>query len=134
MAYSLSPSPLDRFYRLHLYGRNAQSDPKAPDRDAEAMLKTFVVAVLVIAMSVGVAEARGARHVHQAKAKHVHRHKATVTKHVQTNAIAQKNAIPMCAEGQQVANTCACGTDASGRPFMCQEGQLCRTLAHACTQ
>lgn len=92
------------------------------------MLKTFVVAVLAIAMSVGVAEARGTRHVHQAKAKHVHRHKAMVTKHV------QKNAIPMCAEGQQVTNTCACGTDASGRPFMCQEGQLCRTLAHACTQ
>ena len=98
------------------------------------MLKTFVVAVLAIAMSVGVAEARGTRHVHQAKAKHVHRHKATVTKHVQKNAIPQKSAIPMCAEGQQVTNTCACGTDASGRPFMCQEGQLCRTLAHACTQ
>ena len=87
------------------------------------MLKTFVVAVLAIAMSVGVAEARGTRHVHQAKAKHV-----------QKNATPQKNAIPMCAEGQQVTNTCACGTDASGRPFMCQEGQLCRTLAHACTQ
>ena len=92
------------------------------------MLKTFVVALLAIAMSVKVAEARGTKHVHQAKAKHVHRHKAAVTKH------AQKNAIPMCAEGQQVTNTCACGTDASGRPFMCQEGQLCRTLAHACTQ
>ena len=76
------------------------------------MLKTFV-AVLAIAMSVGVAEARGTRHVHQAKAKHVHRHKATVTKHVKKNAIPQKNAIPMCAEGQQVTNTCACGTDAS---------------------
>jgi hypothetical protein len=98
------------------------------------MLKTFVVAVLAIAMSVGVAEARGTRHVHQAKAKHVHRHKATVTKHVQKNAIPQKKPIPMCAEGQQVTNTCACGTDASGRSFMCQEGQLCRTLAHACTQ
>jgi hypothetical protein len=72
--------------------------------------------------------------VHQAKEKHVHRHKATVTKHVQKNAIPQKNAIQMCAEGQQVTNTCACGTDASGRLFMCQEGQLCRTLAHACTQ
>jgi hypothetical protein len=85
------------------------------------MLKTFVVAVLALAMSVGVAEARGTRHVHQAKAKHVQK-------------IPQKNAIPMCAEGQQVTNTCACGTDPSGRPFMCQEGQLCRTLAHACTQ
>ena len=85
MAYSYRPSPLDRFYRLHLYGCNAQSDQKAPDRDAEAMLKTFVVAVLAIAMSVGVAGARGTRHVHQATAKHVHRHKATVTKHVQKN-------------------------------------------------
>ena len=45
--------------------------------------------------------------MHQAKEKHVHRHKATVTKHVQKNAIPQKNAIQMCAEGQQVTNTCA---------------------------
>jgi hypothetical protein len=98
------------------------------------MLKTFVVAVLAIAMSVGVAEARGTRHVHQAKAKHVHRHKATVTKHVQKKAIPQENSTSMCAEGQQVSATCACGTDASGRPFMCQESQWCRLLAHACTQ
>ena len=101
---------------------------------AEAMLKTFFVALLATVMSVGVAEARGTKHVHHAKTKHAHRHKARVTKPAHENAIPPKIAIPMCAEGQQVTGTCACGTDASGRPFMCQEGQLCRTLAHACTQ
>ena len=98
------------------------------------MLKTFVVAVLAIAMSVGVAEARGTRHVHQAKAKHVHRHKATVTKHVQKNAIPQKNEIPMCAEGQQVTNTCACGTDAKWPPVYVPGGPIVphpRTRLHS---
>ena len=80
----------------------------------------------------------GPKHVHQTKhvkqTKHVHRHKVTTTKHGGKNEIAQNNAILMCAEGKQVTPICACGTDASGRPFMCQEGQWCRTLAHACTQ
>ena len=75
---------------------------------------------------------RQTKQVHQLK--HVHRHKVTATKQVRKNEVPQNNAIPMCAEGQQVTATCACGTDASGRPFMCQEGQLCRTFAHACTQ
>ena len=83
MAYSLSPEPAGSILSPSLIRTQRASDQKAPDRDAEAMLKTFVVAVLAIAMSVGVAEARGTRHVHQAKAKHVHRHKATVTEHVQ---------------------------------------------------
>jgi len=95
---------------------------------------TTAVVLVALAFSVGCAEAKATTHVHQTKAKHAHRYKATVTKYWQKNAIPLKNAIPMCAEGQQVTATCACGTDASGRPFMCQEGQLCRTLAHACTQ
>lgn len=111
---------------------------------AERMLKPFAAALLAVAMVVGFAQAKGATHVHQNKqvhqtkhahqTKHVHRHKVTETKHVQKNQFPQNNAIPMCAEGRQVTNTCACATDASGRPFMCQEGQWCRTLAHACTQ
>jgi hypothetical protein len=88
--------------------------------DAEAMLKTFAVALLAIAMSVGFAQAK--------RKKHVHKHEVKRTEHL------QQNAIPICAEGQQVTGRCACGTDASGRPFMCQTGQWCRTLAHACTQ
>jgi hypothetical protein len=111
---------------------------------AETMLKPFAVALFAIAMSVGFAQAKEAKHVHQNKRVHqtkhvhqtkrVHRHKVTATKHVQKNQFPQNNAIPMCAEGKQVTAMCACGTDASGRPFMYQEGQLCRTLAHACTQ
>jgi hypothetical protein len=105
---------------------------------AETMLKPFAVALFAIAMSVGFANAKGAKHMHQTKhvhqRKHVHRHKVTATKQVQKNQIPQNNAIPLCAEGQQVTAMCACGTDASGRPFMCQEGQWCRTFAHACTQ
>jgi hypothetical protein len=100
------------------------------------MLKPFAVALLAIVTSVASTQAKGAKHVPQPKhvhqTKHVHRHKATATKHV--NEIPQNNAILMCAEGKQVTAMCACGTDASGRPFMCQEGQWCRTLAHACTQ
>ena len=30
---------------------------------------------------------------------------------------------PRFAEGQQVTATCACGTKASGRPFMCEKGE-----------
>ncbi len=104
---------------------------------AERVLKPFAVALLAIAMSVGFVHAKGAKHVHPTKhvqqTKHVHRHKVTATKHVRKNEMPQNNAIPMCAEGQQVTAMCACGTDPSGRPFMCQEGQRCRTLAHACT-
>jgi hypothetical protein len=99
------------------------------------MLKTTALALVALAIAVGCAEAKGTKHVHHAtKTKHAHRHKASVTKHVQKIAIPQKNAIPMCVEGQQVTAACACGTDASGRPFMCETRQWCRILAHACTQ
>jgi hypothetical protein len=80
---------------------------------AERMLKPFAVALLTIAMSVGFAQAKGAKHVHQGKdvhqskhvhqTKHVHRHKVTATKHERKNEIPQHNAILMCAEGKQVS-------------------------------
>ncbi len=73
------------------------------------MLKTFAITLLAVAMSVGLAQAHGMRH-------HMHRHM-----------------IPGCAEGQQAAATCACGTAASGRPLLCQKGQWCHSFAHACT-
>jgi hypothetical protein len=72
------------------------------------MLKTFAVALLAIAMSVGLAEAKGRMH------KHV---------------------IPGCAVGQQAAATCACGTAANGKPLLCQKGQWCHyPFAKVCTQ
>jgi len=105
------------------------------EMDAEAMLKPLAITLLAIGLTVAVAEAKGPKHAdHPETRTHAHRHKAAVTKHVQKKAIPQENSIPMCTEGQQVRGTCACGTDASGRPFMCQEGQWCRFLAHACTQ
>jgi hypothetical protein len=99
------------------------------------MLKIIAVALLAIAMSVGFAHAKATKHVHhQIKTtKHTHKYKGAVRKQMQ-NGATQENTIQMCVEGQQVRATCACGTDASGRPFMCKEGQWCRTLAHACTQ
>jgi hypothetical protein len=79
----------------------------------ETMLRIFAVTLLAIALSVGFAQAKHTRHVH----KHT-----KATRHVQTNATPLKNAIPMCVEGQQVTATCACGTEASGRPLMCEQG------------
>ena len=70
------------------------------------MLKTFGVALLVIAMSVGWAQAMGMRHMH----RHV---------------------IPGCAVGQPAAATCACGTVAN-RPLLCRKGQWCHP-SQACT-
>jgi hypothetical protein len=68
------------------------------------MLKTFAVALLAIAMSVGLAEAR-----------------------------MHKRMIPGCVEGKQAAAPCACGTVA-GRPLVCQRGQWCHSFGHVCTQ
>jgi len=70
----------------------------------EIMLKTFAVAMLAIAMSVGLAEAR-----------------------------MHKRMIPGCVEGKQAAAPCACGTVA-GRPLVCQRGQWCHSFGHVCTQ
>jgi hypothetical protein len=60
------------------------------------MLKTFAVALLAIAMSVGWAQAKGHKHT-----------------------------IPGCPAWQQAAATCACGTAFNGRPLLCQKGQWC---------
>jgi hypothetical protein len=90
------------------------------------MLKTFTVILLATAMFIGLVQAKHMRHVPK---HHVNR-----TGHAQKNAIPLENAIPLCVEGQQVTAICACGTDASGRPLMCQEGQWCRIFAHACSQ
>jgi hypothetical protein len=98
----------------------------AEERVLRPYWKTVAVTLLAIAVSVGLAQAKHVRHVPK--------HHAKRTEHAQKNAIPLGNAIPLCAEGQQATTTCACGTDASGRPFMCEIGQWCRTFAHACTQ
>jgi hypothetical protein len=67
------------------------------------MLKTFAVALVAIAMSVGLADAKGRMHK-----------------------------IPGCAEGRQAAATCACGMAAKGHPLLCQKGQWCHSFAHLC--
>jgi hypothetical protein len=72
------------------------------------MLKTFTVALLATAMSVGFAQAKG----------HMRKH-----------------TIPGCTVGQQAAATCACGTGASGSPLLCQKGQWCHyPVLKTCTQ
>ena len=60
------------------------------------MLRTFAVALLAIAMSVGLAQAKGPR-----------------------------QRTPMCAEGQQATTTCLCGVALTGQPVLCQKGQWC---------
>ena len=59
----------------------------------ETMLKTFTVILLATVMSsIGFAQAKHVRHVHE---------HAKATRHVPKNAIIPlKNAIPMCAEGR----------------------------------
>ena len=70
------------------------------------MLKTGAVVLLAIAISVGLAQAKG--------------HKRT---------------IPGCAVGQPAAATCACGTAVNGKPLLCQKGQWCHyPFAKTCTQ
>jgi hypothetical protein len=73
------------------------------------MLKSFSVAMLAIAMSVGVAQAKS------------HPHKMMMS---------------ACIDGQQASATCACGPAAApgARPTVCQKGQWCHSMAHACTQ
>jgi hypothetical protein len=70
------------------------------------MLKTCAVVLLAIAMSAGLAQAKGHKHT-----------------------------IPGCAVGQPAAATCACGTAANGKPLLCQKGQWCHyPFAKVCTQ
>jgi hypothetical protein len=60
------------------------------------MLRTFAVALLAIAMSVGLAQAKG------------HRQRT-----------------PLCAVNQQATATCLCGVALTGQPVLCQKGQWC---------
>ena len=60
------------------------------------MLRTFAVALLAIAKSVGLAQAKG------------HRQRT-----------------PLCALNQQATATCLCGVALTGQPVLCQKGQLC---------
>ena len=70
------------------------------------MLRTCAVVLLAIAMSVGLAQAKGHKHT-----------------------------IPGCAVGQPAAATCACGTAANGKPLLCKKGQWCHyPFLNACTQ
>ncbi len=68
------------------------------------MLKTFAVALLATAMSVGVAGAKG----HKAKPK----------------------ALSPCQTEQQVKATCACGP----AKITCQPGMYCHAFGNACTR
>ena len=63
------------------------------------MMKTFAVAALALAMSVGLAQAKHHRHM-----------------------------IPGCTPGHASAKTCACGT-AGGHPLVCHRGQWCHPNA-----
>jgi hypothetical protein len=71
------------------------------------MLKTCAVALLAIAMSIGLAQAHYTGHKH-------------------------RHMIPGCAMGQPAAATCACGTAANHRPLLWHKGQWCHTN-QACT-
>ena len=80
------------------------------------MLRTFAVALLAIAMSVGLAQAAATFSLGMARQGH-------------------KHTSPGCIVGQQAAATCACGTAANGKPLLCQKGQWCHyPFMNACTQ
>jgi hypothetical protein len=80
------------------------------------MLKTFAVALLAIAMPIGLAHAAATFSLGMARGGH-------------------KHTIPGCAVGQQAAATCACGTAANGKPLLCQKGQWCHyPFMKVCTQ
>jgi hypothetical protein len=80
------------------------------------MLRTFAVALLAIAMSVGLAHAASSFSLGMAHQWHRH-------------------TIPGCTAGQQAAATCSCGTAANGKPLLCQKGQWCHyPFMNVCTQ
>jgi hypothetical protein len=76
--------------------------------EEDMMLKTLTVAALLIAMSAGVAQAKGHKHM----------------------------MMSACIDGQQATAACACGTAAAPgtRPAVCQKGQWCHSAMNACTQ
>ena len=67
------------------------------------MLRIFAVALLAIAMSVGLAQAK------------MHKH------------------MPGCIMGQPATATCLCGVSVTRQPVLCQKGQWCRWQWRICT-
>ena len=61
------------------------------------MLKTFAVALFAMAISVGLAQAKGHKH------------------------------LPACAEGKQATGTCACSQARGGGLMLCKKGQWCNS-------
>ena len=61
------------------------------------MLKPFAVALFAMATSVGLAQAKGHKHV------------------------------PACAEGKQATATCACSQARGGGLMLCKKGQWCNS-------
>jgi hypothetical protein len=61
------------------------------------MLKTFAVVLFAMAISVGLAQAKGHKHV------------------------------PACAEGKQATATCACSQARGGGLMLCKKGQWCHS-------
>ena len=74
-------------------------------REEETMLRTFAIALLATAMSVGLADAKG--------------HKAP-----------PKASLAPCATEQQVKTTCACGP----AKIPCPAGAYCHAFMNACTR
>jgi hypothetical protein len=70
------------------------------------MLKTFAVALLAIAMSAGLAQAKGHRHM------------------------AKPKALASCQTELQTKATCACGPAKTS----CQKGMWCHAFVSACTR
>jgi hypothetical protein len=68
------------------------------------MLRIFAIALLATAMSVGLAEAKGAK--------------------------AKPKALPVCQTEQQTKAPCACGPAKT----VCKPGQWCHGFTNACTQ
>jgi len=73
-------------------------------REEDNMLRTFTAALLAVAMSVGLAQAKG--------------HKHTITG---------------CIVGQQATATCLSGVALTDQPVLCQKGQWCHGQMAACT-
>ena len=120
------------------------------------MLKSFAVALLAIATSVGLAHAQGTNtHMHIGSHTHMHTHMGMYPRmhshqhmHIHPNVYMHphvhmhphtymhprmyRHVIPGCGLGQPAAATCACGTAANHHPLLCHKGQWCHP-SQACT-
>ena len=77
------------------------------------MSKKFAVALIALAMSVGMAHAAAMTH----KPMHMRMHMR----------------IGPCADNAAATHTCICGT-AKGKASVCHKGQWCHAFSGACTQ